>query len=360
MEDYRVLAKELCDLPGLSGYEHPVRDRIRLSWEPLADEVWVSPLGSLHAIKHGCGAEPRRRLLVAAHMDAVGMIVTKIEKGGFLRFTSVGGLDPRILPYQPVCVLGRELLSGIIAAPSERQLPESLHGKAFPMEYLFIDTGLDEERVKSLVHPGDMVSFANKPIDIDMDTLMAHTLDDRASVVAATVALQLLQSRKHEWDIVFAATVQEEVGLKGARTSGFQAQPDLAIAVDVGFAKEPGASGYFLLEPGSGPAIAWGPVCHPGMAEMILSMADQLTIPHTKEINPSGRTGTDGDAISLVGTGIPTSVFSIPLRFMHSPVEMVRYEDMYQTGRLIAEFAASLDKDTMPNLLHDDTADEEE
>jgi len=353
MSDYKEFARELLSLAGLSGYEKPVRESIKNKWSPLVEDIWVSPLGSLHAIKRGTGSEPRKKLLVATHMDAVGMMVTKVD-GEYIRFTSVGGLDPRVLPFQEVIVHGRELIAGMIGMPSDRHLPEQWQGKAVPMDHLFIDTGLGADRVKSLVRPGDLVSFANLPLELDGETLMGHTQDDRAAIVAMTICLELLQSRKHGWDLVAAATVQEEVGLKGAKTSGFAEMPDLAIAIDVGFAKEPGASGYFLLDPGSGPALGWGPVTNPMLYRMVESVANKNGIPFSKEINPAGRTGTDADALSLVGMGIPTLVMSVPLRFMHSPVEIVRYEDMYHTGRLIAELMTALDDESMGSIRWDD------
>lgn len=352
MSDYKEFARELLSLAGLSGYEKPVRECISKKWAPLVDEIWVSPIGSLHALKKGIGGEPRKKLLVATHMDAVGMMVTKVD-GEYIRFTSVGGLDPRVLPFQEVIIHGRTSLRGMIGMPSDRHLPDQWQGKAVPMEHLFIDTGIAGNQLHSLVRPGDLISFANEPIELDTSTLMGHTQDDRAAVVAMTVCLELLQSRKHHWDIVAAATVQEEVGLKGAKTSGFAEQPDLAIAIDVGFAKEPGASGYFLLDPGSGPALGWGPVTNPMLYELAASVAQKNRIPFTKEINPSGHSGTDADALSLVGRGIPTLVVSIPLRFMHSPVEIVRYEDMYQTGRLIAELMTALDDESMERIQWD-------
>ncbi|MCD4753603.1 MAG: M20/M25/M40 family metallo-hydrolase [Anaerolineaceae bacterium] len=357
MNDYRSFLKELISMPGLSGYEDPVRERIQERWRSSVDDLWVSPLGSLHGLKRGKKGAIHPKILIATHMDAVGMMVTKVQDS-FLRFTSIGGLDSRVLPYQPVVVHGRKDIPGVIACPTDRHLLKEFQRKSVPISYLFIDTGIASDELKGLVRPGDFISFGNKPVELDTKTIMGHTLDNRASVTALTVCLELLQDRIHMWDIVAVATVQEEIGLKGARTSGFAEKPDLAIAVDVGFSKEPGASGFYLLEQGSGPALGWGPVINPVLYGAVEGLAKKMSIPVTKEINPGGRTGTDADALSLTSEGIPTLVISIPLKFMHSPTEIVQCEDIYQTGRILAEFISVLDEEFMDTLIPDDLDEE--
>lgn len=357
MSDYRAFIKELTALPGLSGYEKPVRNCILSRWESLVDEVWTSPLGSLHGYKHGKGEGKKPSILLAAHMDAIGLIVTDIQ-GEYLRITSVGGLDPRVLPYQEVIVHGREVLSGIIAMPTERHLPEDVHGKAMPLEHLFVDVGLPAETVKKLVRPGDLVSFANSPFELDEEIIVAHTLDDRASVAAVTICLEELSKRDHLWDVVAVATVQEEIGIKGARTSGFAENPDLAVAIDVTFADEPGASDYFLKKLDSGPAIGWGPVIHPALYKAFKDAAKRLELPVTMDVLPGGHTGTDADALTMARAGIPTIVLSIPLRYMHSPFEVVQYQDVNRCGRLMAELIASLPVDFVDKMEWDKDDDE--
>jgi endoglucanase len=343
----REFLKRIVSVAGISGYEDAVREIIQDQWAELADEISTTILGSVHAVKRGTQqGETRRKIMVSTHMDAIGFMVTSIQ-GEFVRFTSVGGWDSRVLPFQMVTIHGKENINGIIAMPLERHLPEELHGKAVPMEHLFIDTGIAAEKLGELVKPGDPISLRNLPVEVDEDTIAAHTLDDRASVAALDYCLQLLQHRSHLWDVVAVASVQEEVGLKGAFTSSYEINPDLAIAMDVGFASEPGGSGYFMLELGKGPAIGWGPVLNKKLTQSIITVAKKYNIPFTKEINPGGRTGTDSDGINLTREGIPTALFSIPLRFMHSPFEIMRYEDIEASGRLLAEFICQLDENFM-------------
>jgi tetrahedral aminopeptidase len=361
VEESRQLLRTITSMAGVSGYEKPVREVLEQKWRPLVDEMHVSNLGSLHALKRGTQnrENQRKRIMLAAHMDAIGLMVTKVVDG-YLRFTSVGGFDARLLPYQPVIVHGKEPIKGIIAAPLERHMPEKLHGKSVPMEYLYIDTGLSPEKLAGLVKPGDIVSLANEPIDLDEDTIAAHTLDDRGAVAAVNECLQILAKRVHAWDVVAVATTQEEVGLKGAFTSGFAENPDLAIVIDMGFAKEPGASGYYLVDMGEGPCLAYGPVLNYQLYTEIEKVAKRLEIPYHKEINPGGRTGTDSDAITLTREGIPTALLSIPLRYMHSPYEIIHYDDMERTGRLLAEFICSLDMDFMEKLSQNPASSSEE
>ena len=226
------------------------------------DELSVGRLGSLHGLRRGNGPEPRPRVLLAAHMDAIGLIVTRV-KAGLLYFTQIGGIDARILPGQRVLVHGREPLTGVVVQPPDRLLPPGSGEKPVAMEHLLVDVGLAPERVAALVRPGDLVSFDQAPIELSGDAICGHSLDNRASVAAVTVCLHELQTRLQRWDVYAAATSQEEVTLGGAQTSAFEIRPDLAIAIDVTFAKGPGASDYYSYGLGKGLTLGWGPNAHP-------------------------------------------------------------------------------------------------
>ncbi len=190
--------KKIISLPGLSGFEDPVRLAIAEDWGPMVDELKISRLGSLYGIRHGAGEEPRSRILLAAHMDAIGLMATMVQDG-FIRFTEVGGVDPRILPGQKVIVHGRHDLPGVIGQPAPRLLPHSIGKKTVPMEYLFIDVGLSAEETSHLVRPGDPISFAQPPLELTENTLAGHTLDNRASVAALSVCLAELAGIPHAW-----------------------------------------------------------------------------------------------------------------------------------------------------------------
>lgn len=354
MDNIKDFLKQLISLPGLSGYEAPVREAIAKAWRPWVDEITVSPLGSLHALRRGQGPEPRPRLLIATHMDAIGMMVSQIVDG-FIRITEVGGVDARILPGQPVIVHGRRDLPGVILQPAPRLLPPHLGEKsAIDMEYLFVDTGLPAEEVNALVRVGDLVSFAQPPLELTGETLAGHSLDNRASVAALTVCLEELQRRQHVWDVWAVATAQEEETLGGGFTSPFSVRPDLAIAVDVTFARGPGVnSDYRAFGLGKGPVLGWGPNIHPALFKVFKNLAERLDIPHAVEVMPR-HSGTDAFAMQVVAEGIPTMVVSLPLRYMHTPVEVISLKDIQRAGHLLAEFITSLEADFLEKIRWED------
>ena len=352
MTDISAFLKELISLPGLSGHEGPVREVIARAWQPLVDELSTSRLGSLHGLRRGSGSDPRPRILLSAHMDAIGLMVTQV-KDGFLRFTQIGGVDPRILPGQQVTVHGRQDLPGVVVQPPERLLPPGNGDKTVEMEYLFIDTGLMPADAARLVRTGDLVSFAQPPVELAGETLAGHSLDNRASVAAVTACLDELVKTRHAWDVWAVATSQEEVTLGGAYTSPFDIRPDLAVAIDVTFAKGPGANDFRTYPLGKGPTLGWGPNVHPALYTAFKELADRLDIPNSMETMPL-MSGTDAMGLQVVAEGIPTMVIGIPLRYMHTPVELVAMKDITRVGHLLAEFIARLEPDFVEKMRWDD------
>jgi putative aminopeptidase FrvX len=352
MTELLPFLKELISAPGISGYESGVRPLIEKAWKPLTDKISVSKLGSLHGYQQGSGPEPRPSILVAVHMDAIGLMVNAIIDG-FLRVTTIGGIDSRVLPGQMVTVHGRRDLPGMIVATPARLLPPSAQNIALPLEYLLVDVGLLPEEVASLVRVGDPVSFAQPPFETGGETLVGHTLDNRASIASLTHCLEILHTRPHIWDVWAVATVQEEVTFAGAFTSAFQLHPSLAVSIDVTFGSDPTSPGHLTFPMGKGPTLMWGPIVHPYLYKTISRMAEQLEIPLS--IEPAARySATDSDAMVLVAEGIPNLVIGIPLRYMHTPVEMVALKDITRAGRLVAEFIAQLDANFMGKLTWED------
>ncbi len=335
---------ELLRQSGLSGDEEVVRDFLIRRWEPLADEIMVSPIGTLTALRRGKGTEPRPRVLFAAHMDTIGMMVSKI-RGEFLHIAPIGGLDPRVLPGQKVTVHTKNgALPGVLAATPDRLLPEQMQGKPVPITHLLVDLGLTERQVARRVRIGDRITFAQPPQMLGEEIIMGPGLDNRASIAAFTLALELLKDRQHAWDAYFAATVQEEVTLGGAKTIAYELKPDIAVAVDVTFAEGPGVKEPQGFPLGEGVVLGLGPNEHPKVHEAIKSVADRLEIPYKVEYQPM-RSGTDAMALQVARAGAATMVVSIPLRYMHTPVEMVSLKDIRRAARLLAEFVVSLEGD---------------
>jgi endoglucanase len=344
------LLKDLLQVPGLPGYEGPVRERLKAEWGPLVDELHISRVGSLQALKRGSGTRPRRSLMLAAHMDAIGLMVSSLADG-FLRLAAVGGVGARVLPGQPVLVHARRELPGLIVQPPASCLPPEKTGSV-PLEHLFVDVGLPPSHVRRLVRPGDPVTFAQPPLEISEDRIAGPSMDNRVSLAALTLCLQELQLRPHTWDVLVVATVQEELGTVGARTSAYGLRPDLALAVDATFARGPGQPEHMTFPLGGGPTNGWGPQVHPGIFRAIQAAAERIGVPTTVEPMPVS-SGTDADVMQNAAGAIPTGVVSIPVRYMHTPVEVASLSDIRSAGRLLAEFAASLEADFLERLSWD-------
>ena len=381
MTDILPFLKDLISAPGLSGYEDPVAKIIADKWRPLVNELSRGKLGSLHGLRRGTdpltsqstGKEARPSVMVATHMDSIGLMVTGITEG-FLRITQVGGVDARVLPGTAVSVYAtgqsasgagamgsgaggvgansRLPLPGVVVKPSAHLLPEEERDAPVPLAHLFIDTGLLLGKVAELVRIGDLVSFAQTPVELSGETLSGHSLDNRASVAALTVCLEELQLRPHSWDVWAVASSQEEVGTIGAAGSSFELHPTIAIVVDVTFAKGPGTSDWSAFPLGKGPTIVMGANMHPALHKAMKELADRLEIPYALEYTPS-HSGTDGWATQVAAEGIPTMVVGIPLRYMHTPVELVAIKDIQRAGRLLAEFIAGLGSDFMEQIVWD-------
>jgi putative aminopeptidase FrvX len=352
MTELLPFLKQMITVPGLSGYEDSISNLIAETWQPLTDELNRSRIGSLHGLRRGVGPDPRPSILLATHMDAIGLMVTAIVDG-FLRLSEIGGIDARVLPGQLVTVHGRKDLPGVIVQPPSFLLPPETSDGPVPLEHLLVDIGLLPREVERQVRVGDLVSFATQPLEMDANTLAGHSLDNRASVAALTHCLDLLQNRQHIWDVWAVATAQEEETLGGALTSAFGLNPQLAIAIDVTFAKGPGAPEDKTFPLGEGITLGWGPNIHPGLHKKLKDLADQLEIPSKLEPMPR-HSGTDAMALQIAREGIPTMVVSIPLRYMHTPVEIISMKDVERTGRLLAEFVAGLDADFMDTLSLDE------
>ena len=356
MTDQLAFLKDLISAPGLSGYEDPVAKIIEDKWRPLVNEISRGKLGSLHGLRHGTGQAPRPSVMIATHMDGIGLMVTGITEG-FLRITEVGGVDARVLPGTPVSVFSTgagvpKVLPGMVAQPSATLVPQEERDGPVALGSLLVDTGLLPRQVSELVRVGDVVSFAQPPVELSGETLSGHSLDNRASVAALTICLEELQSRPHNWDVWAVASSQEEVGALGAAGSAFELHPTIAIVVDVTWAKGPGTSDWNAFPLGKGPTIVMGPNIHPVLHGVMKELADTLEIPYALEYTPT-HSGTDGWATQVAAEGIPTLVLGIPLRYMHTPVEVVSIKDIQRAGRLLAEFIGGLGPDFMTKMVWD-------
>jgi len=357
MQETKNLIKQLVAIPGLSGHEQKIREHLSGLWHPLTDEIHSSKLGSLHCLRKGTGAAPRQSILIATHMDAIGMMVTAIQDG-LLRVTKIGGVDNRTLPGLTVKVHTQAgEVEGLVILPPDHALPANQLGNTVDIQFLFVDTGLPEREVARMVNIGDLVTFSLDAMDLGDGYLSAPALDNRASVAVLTQTLQILQSRKHLWDVWAVATVQEEVGLQGAATSGFALDPTLAVVVDVNFGSGPGAPSHETFELDKGPTFDFGPSTHPKLYQAFIDYAKQQEIPFHRCVYSRG-SGTDADKLQLAAEGIPTMVIGLPLRYMHTPVETIQVRDIQRSARLIAGFIESLDENFIDTLHWDDESEQ--
>jgi endoglucanase len=286
-------------------------------------------------------------------MDAIGLMVTQLE-GEFLRVIQVGGIDARVMPGQPVTVHGRADLPGVVAQPPAFLLPKASREGVTPVAELLVDLGLPAAQVAEQVRVGDVISVAQPPRDLQGGLLAANRLDNRASVAAVSACLEELRARAPQWDVIAVATVQEEVTLGGAIAAAFALDPQLAIAIDVTHGAGPAVKEFAdkTYPLGGGPVLGLGPNIHPKLHAALKETAERLEMPHTVEAMPL-HSGTDAFGIQVAREGIPTMVVSLPLRNMHTPVEIVALKDVQRVGRLLAEFIGGLKPDFLSSLTLD-------
>lgn len=339
--DLKAHLTQLSEAIGPSGHEAPVAEVIRAAWAGLVDDFQTDGLGSLIAIKHGSGPEPRRRVMLCAHMDEIGLMVADVCDG-FILTTTLGGIDYRSLLMQPVIVHGQRPLQGVFgAAPPHMSRDRS---KYPAQDELWIDVGLPPEEVAGLVRIGDLITFDSPAVELKNDRLAGKSLDNRASVAALTLCLDELSRRDHAWDVYAVASVQEEVGSYGAAAAAFRIEPDIAIAIDTTFGEQNSVGGDESFELGDGPTLGVGPNFHPLLVKQAREVADDHDIEYQIEALP-GSSGTDAWAIQVSRSGVPSVLFSIPIRNMHSPTEIVALRDVTWTGRWMAYFVAGLAPD---------------
>jgi putative aminopeptidase FrvX len=336
----------LLSTPGPSGHEADVAHVWREHCRSFAPEVGSDVVGSSYARVSGTGGG--RSVAVVGHIDEIGVHVTHIEDGGFLRFGEVGGWDPLNLVGQRVSIATREgSVLGVIGRKPVHLMKEDDRKQVPKIKDLHIDIGArDGDEARALVRIGDVAVIDVSPVELRNRRVISRSLDNRVGCyVAAETARLVAESGGAPGEVLALAVVQEETSFGGSRTSAFAHDPDVAIVVDVTFATDqPGIElGPITKHPlGSGAVIARGTTLHPALFELLHQAAQAEDIPFTVESLGRG-TGTDADAFHLSRAGIPTGLVSVPCRYMHSPVEMVSLEDIEAAAALIAAFARRLE-----------------
>lgn len=325
---------ELSALGAPSGFETPACCRIAELARPYVDDLRTDVMGNLIAIRY-CGKPGAKKLMLEAHMDEIGLIVTGYEKG-FLRFSALGGVDPRMLPALEVRILTSPPIYGVIDTLPPHVLSSDDMDKAFEADKLFIDTGLTDQEAKARIPLGTPVVFASGCNGLGETRLCGKSLDDRACVAILLKTLEFVSQRELDVDLILLISTQEEVGGRGATTATFDLMPDFAVAVDVTHARTPDAKKTETLPMSAGPAIAVGPNMNHNITQALIDLARHKELPYQIEVVP-GNSGTDGWEIQISREGVSTAVLSLPIRYMHSPVEVLDLDDANATVRLLAE-----------------------
>ncbi len=341
----KEIIEKLSNMRGISGSEYLITDSISLMFEPYCDRVYTDALGSVIAEKK-CGRENAPKIMIEAHCDEIGLMVTSITSKGFLTFANIGGVDNRILPSLEVIVHGKEDVPGVIGIkPPWLREP----GKTVKIQDMAIDTGLTAEKVKELVSVGDSVTISQSVGKLGKKQWSGKSLDDRASVAALLRVMQMLYGTELNADVYAVCAVQEEVGGRGAKTAAYSINPDMAIAVDVTHAITPDNSEN-AFKAGCGAVIASGPNLHPKLVQRLHEVADRHGIKTETEVE-GGDTGTDAWVIQTAANGIPTALISIPLKYMHTSVETLAISDVKAAAELMAAFILEAEEDTQWLLL---------
>jgi tetrahedral aminopeptidase len=331
------LLQELCEASGVSGREERVRAIVRRELEPLVDEVRIDALGNLICRRRG---RNEKRLMIAAHTDEIGFLVTHVDDQGFVRLTPIGGHDPRNMVAQRALVCGKQDLPGILYYASKPpHLQEADERDKTPkMGSFFVDVGLPAERARELVPVGTMVTIFRQFAEIG-DTVCCKSMDNRLSVYLMIEAMR--RAGPSDFDIYAVATAQEEVGVRGAMVSAYDLKPDVAVALDVTIAADlpdmPAAE--YVTRLGAGAAIKIMDsysISSPPLVEFLRSLAERHEIPYQMEILPRG--GTDAGGMQRVRAGVPAVTISIPTRYVHTSVETAHRGDIEAAIRLLAAF----------------------
>jgi tetrahedral aminopeptidase len=326
----KELIKKLVETPSPSGFEAQIRDLIRSELEDIGESVRVDPLGSL-IVELGSSNQNGKKIMIAAHMDEIGVIVTHIDENGFLRFTSIGYVSPETCIGSRVRFLSGQ--EGIIHREKTDE-PRYLPG----LDQLFIDIGATSREDVSL-RIGDVAAFERPFLDLG-DRIVAKSMDDRIAVAVMIAALRKIVSEDIQLanHLVFAFTVQEEVGVRGAAAAAYGIDPDLGLAIDVTRTGDTPKGLKMDVRLGKGPAIKIrdsGMIADPRIVNWMISTAEEAGIPYQLEVLEAG--STDARAIQLTRAGIPAGCLSIPCRYIHSPSEMVDFRDVNQAVDLLVQ-----------------------
>jgi len=335
--------KTLSESYGITGREDTITKWILEQIRPYIDDFRFTPMGNLIVIQKGNHLN-HRKIMISTHVDEIGLVVSSVLENGFVRVEPRGGVDPKILPAHPFMILSRKgpiKAVGISIPPHLLKEEDKLNLLGY--ETILLDTGLSTEEAQSAIQIGDPITFQAPLIPLLNQRFAGKSLDDRASALVSMLLLKELANLKHEWDVVCTFSVQEEVGCKGAETAPFAVKPDIAIAMDVTFAEQPNLGDFDGIPLGEGVVISVGPDFTKKITQDLLRIAKQEGIKTVIDPTPMAG-GTDATPLQVSQEGIPTALLSLPLRNMHTSVEVVDMQDIQKTMKLLYAYIKTLDQ----------------
>ena len=335
----RQALERLCTCTAPSGFEGPAAAVAAELLRPLVDEVSIDRMGNVLGVRRS-KTPGAPKLLLDAHLDEIGLIVTGVEDG-FLRFRSIGGVDPRMLPGRELVVLTDPPLRGLVACPAGGD-----EDKSVPLNELYVDVGLSQEEAERAVPVGTPMVYRAGCFPLGEEQMCGKSMDDRACFVTLLRAAELLRDKELDVELHILGSTREEVSGAGAVVGTWAVAPDFCVAVDVTHGKTPDGPADKTFELGGGPAIGVGPNMTRWMTERMIAKAKEHGIPYQMEIM-SGHTGTNGWEMQISREGVATSVLSLPLKYMHTPVETLSLADMEGVAQLLAAFTENLGKEAV-------------
>ncbi len=323
---------QLADTSGVSGDENKAAELAIEMLKKYTDDCYIK---NENVIGHFGKKGAKPHILIDAHIDQIGFVVTYITDDGFLKISNCGGIDRRLLLAQQVTVLGKEPVSGIVCAipphlsTDESSVPE--------MDEICIDIGMTKEQAEKVISYGDKIVFATGCKKLHGDRITGAALDDRCGVAAILRALEIIKGNNFDYELTVMFSTQEELGERGAKIGVFDIDPDIALAVDVSFALTADDSEIKCGKMGKGCMIGFAPTLDKGLSQQLKAIAEKNNMPYQIEVM-NGETGTNADRFSVNKSGVRAVTLSIPLKYMHTPVEVISISDVENTAQLIAAY----------------------
>lgn len=341
MERVFELAKALTALPSVSGCEEQAFEGLEAICKGMFDETYTNPAGSFIGVVR-CGKKNAKGLIYDAHLDEIGFIVSQVFDDGFVSVVRAGGVDPRVLSASEVVIYGKRPIKGVFTSKPPHLQEPGESAKKIELDDLYIDTGFTGEELKKIVKTGDFCESYSPAVRLENNYVMAKSLDDKICIAQILRAVELIDRKKLNVDIYCLFSAGEEIGGKGAITGAYGIDADWAVALDVCNVYMPeGRKHLENIRPGNGCVISYSSTTSRAVTTKLLGTAKKHAIPFQLRGEP-GRTGTNAHYLQISRAGIPCTNFSVPLRYMHTPVELIELKDVLTGAKILARFAEEL------------------